>query len=339
MFSGGTVFAQTLGAVGSATIPYTKSTWHIGLQALYLKPSYSDNLSWPAVPYNKTSSQTDHISSHIYSDSYVSNNPAWRWSFEMEASYHFHTDNDLNITWYHLGNRTTLRNVDSIFTITSNPPGTDTVVSQQLAIKPSWDAVNLEFSQHINFNEREQVHFHGGVQYAHIKNNASNVTTSTPIFDINGDYLYSEQLVISTTYNGFGPRIGADFSYQLGRSFVFFANGATALLTGTTTFTQSNNYQLSPPTNVDSRKSSRGSKRALVPELEGKLGVNYTYAMIKGKLTVDVGYMWVNYFNAQTALPAQTLGSDIDNSDITFSDSNFSVQGPYVGLKWLGNFG
>lgn len=297
-------FAGTMGPVctpGNVTVPCENQAWDIGIQALYLQPAYNDELgNYTAAVENASGSQA----------TLHDNAPDWGWGFKLEGSYHFNTGNDLNVNWYHLNdnNKTRTYGTGVITNLTD-------VAQEVYTISPRWDAVNVEFGQHVDFGEMKNIRFHGGVQYARIKTDRS-IIGSTPAVTGGAAYSYSD----SAKFNGFGPRFGMDMSYDVGNGFGVYANGATALLAGTSKFSST----IASNTNaiVLNNPAVSGSRTAIVPELEAKLGVNYTYAMAQGDLTLDAGYMWANYFNAQTT----------DALD----DSDFGIQGPYIGLKWVG---
>ena len=330
----GAAFAGNMGPVcTTGIVPCANTGWGIGVQALYLRPSYSDKLSWAGTNSNTTGSLTiGTTSTTIETDTYVENKPDWSWGFKLESSYHFHTGNDLNLNWYHLGhkiatNYTTTNSTEFNTTQTVPSPITATI-SDAVSIQPIWDAVNLEFGKHVDVSTRQKIRFHGGVQYAYVK-------TNLPSF-INGiDFVSTTQpprLGPTTThesdtakFNGVGPRIGSDMSYDLNRGFAVYANGAATILAGTsqfTTFSTKNSTIPTGPINTFYIVSTNGKKTSLVPELEAKLGLSYSYVMSRGNLTVDGGYMWLNYFRAQT---------------INGQDSNFGIDGAFLELKWLSN--
>ncbi|MCP0914773.1 MULTISPECIES: Lpg1974 family pore-forming outer membrane protein [Legionella] len=306
-FGSSAVFAGTMGPVctpGNVTVPCENTGWAVGIQALYLKPSYSNDLAWLGDVTSATGTTA----------TLVENDPDWSWGFKLEAAYLFGTGNDLNLNWYHLGGKstTTTFTTDSALVFGS-------VDTNSVTIKPRWDAVNLEFGQHVDFGEFKNIRFHGGVQYARINTPVTSVTTSTAggVVTAVGNEGYTAR------YTGFGPRVGADMSYDLGNGLAMYGNAATAVLAGTSKFSSASaSTVVGLPTTTF---SASGSRTAIVPEVEAKLGLMYTYAMAQGDLSLDVGYMWVNYFNALQA-----------DSVFEAGDSDFGVQGPYIGLKWVG---
>ena len=308
--SSSAAFSGTMGPVCSPeniTIPCAQSAWDFGVQALYLKTSYSDVLSWTGA--NQTGAFTLGAPTTV---NFVENNSRWNWGFKLEAGYHFNTGNDVNLNWYHLGHKTntsTFNRSQDAFTIFDDTTHT-------ISIKPEWDAVNLELGQRIDLASIKNIRVHGGVQYARIKTISSGTGTGivagTTLFPTATDTTFN-----NISYNGFGPRIGADLSYGFSmQGLSIYSNLATALLTGTSKFSQQYSDSLGTTVGIS------GSKNMVVPELEGKLGLKYAFNMAQGDLSVDLGYLWINYFNAQT---------------IETAESNFSIQGPYLGLKWLGN--
>ncbi len=316
--SSSAVFAGTMGPVCSAvnvTVPCESTAWDVGGRALYLQPVYSGGgYSYAAVNDNNR---------------YVDYNKNWGWGFMIEGSYHFETGSDANLNWYHFS-----RSANKSYSVT-NAGGLGALVAVSAATNgtvntdPKWDAVNLEFGQHVDFGEKKNIRFHGGVQYARIANTTTldativgSLTSSILPAPLSGTYTASFQR--KPTYNGFGPRIGADMDYEWGNGLGVYANGAMALLAGSSKV--SNSYT----DNQGSQLTQSASKATISPELEAKLGLKYDYAVAQGDLTLDVGWMWVNYWNVTQSV----LGV----GPVTAAqEGDFGVQGLYFGLKWLGN--
>lgn len=303
-FGSSAVFAGTMGPVctpGNVTVPCEATAWDFGVQALYLQPVYDADLGY--VGHSTTNNNTN----------YRDHDPKWGWGFKLEGSYHFSTGNDIDVNWYHLS-----KSHNRSFISDTVNHGDDRNVN--FYAKPQWDAVNFEFGQHVDFGDFKDIRFHGGAQYARIKTGMSKAIydlATTPATLLGTD---SQQM----TFNGFGPRTGMDMAYNWGNGFATYANAAATLLIGTSKFSHSD-IDAADSTNTF---ADRGSKTAMVPELEAKLGATYTFAMANGDLTLDAGYMWLNYFNAQHG---------INFNSTSISESDFALNGPFLGLKWVGN--
>jgi len=308
-FGSSAVFAGSMGPVCSAvnvTVPCEATAWDFGAKALYLKPQVGTNSGY----------------SPVVSTDVVDHAPNYNWGFQIEGSYHFNTGNDLNINWYHLSKSSQAFLGAQPASTFAFPTGVATteLTAASLSTDPKWDAVNIEFGQHVDFGDNKAIRFHGGAQYARLANKTTTSSISTFRGTLVGDATgYAQTTTYSPTYNGFGPRLGMDMSYDWGNGLGIYANGATAILAGTRSFTAT--YA----DNLGNAASSfnNNSRTAIVPAVDAKLGATYTYAMAQGDLTLDAGWMWTNYFNVRANV----------NGDV----SDFGLQGPFVGLKWLGN--
>ena len=301
-FGSSVAFAGTMGPVctpGNVTVPCESQAWDVGIQALYMNVYLNDSYAYPL----NTESTTGTTTTTTYHDA----GPDWGWGFKLEGSYHFNTGNDLTVNWYHLNdneNTTSLRFASL---------GDDFLAARtEYRVDPRWDAVNVEMGQHADFGMFKDIRFHGGLQYARVE--VANTLrgffgTGTGTQVVNGNF--------TSKFSGVGPRVGADYSYNFGNGMAIYANGAAALLVGD----QDADGRVSFA--GDGTERATGSRTTVVPELEAKIGGKYTYAMAQGDLTLDAGWMVANYFNAITS-------PNYDDS------SDFAVQGPYIGLKWVG---
>jgi hypothetical protein len=298
--SSSAVFAGSMGPVctpGNVTVPCERTAWNVGGQALYLDSNTTNGFSY--YPSASTGTYTD-----------LSNQ--WSWGFQIEGSYHFNTGNDLTLSWYRLDTKNN--------TLAVSPTGllgsATTVTSLLASGNMKWNAVNGEIGQAVDFSANSKMRFIGGFQWAQV-NPTSNLTVTRSGIT----RLYS----LSSEYNGFGPRTGLDMNYVFGNGFGIYAKGATTLLVGTSKFNNGGiNNLLNAPL---SSSVFNGSRTNVVPELEAKLGADYTYSMAQGDLTLDAGYMWFNYFN-----PLNTV-----DQNLTPKSSDFGASGPYFGLKYVGN--
>ena len=311
------VFAGAMGPVCNAvnsTVPCQATNWEFGAKALYLEPNVgSEDLF--GIYWDPSANEQQ----------YRNYNPTYSWGFQVEGSYHFNTGNDLNLNWSRV-QKTTTRTMATGPDLNIGLEGVGHLTGPLTStIDPSWNAVNLEFGQHVDYGDNKAIRFHGGLAYARVAADMSLSGTAlpSPLTQRN----LSAIIPNNALYNGFGPRIGTDMSYGLSNGLKFYSNLASALLVGKQQF--SNRVVVvdrNPPTFI-------GSTTAVVPELEAKLGATYTYAMARSNLMLDAGWMWINYFDVslrdkfvfgvRTSVGAETY--------------NFSLQGPYIGLKWLGN--
>lgn len=299
---------------GNVTVPCEKKGWSIGVEGLLVKVGDVGQ-----VTSTTTTTTTGGVTSSTTTNDSL--DPDWDWAFRLEAAYMFGTGNDLNLNWTHFTNLTSQSTVATGINAlyATDVTGADTVATD---IDNKFDAINLEFGQMVNFGEKVSTRFHGGLQFADIRQTlaqSSYVSTAATTYN----YYNNE-----SKYTGIGPRAGADTSYCFGNGVSIFGDFAAALLIGdleTTTSTDS----VSAGTLTNTTSSTSSVSNAIVPEAEARLGLAYTKPMAQGDLRVEAGYELTNYWDASTV-----NGS---TANATADETSFNYQGIFLGLKWMGN--
>lgn len=287
------------------TVPCEATRWDVGVQALYLKPVYSAGRGYE----------------YDTNGQYRNVDGKWDWGYRLEGSYHFNTGNDITMTWVHFGNDTT-RNGYSGFT-----PYSASRVPFGNYSENKFNQVNLVLGQHTDMGASKNARFYGGLQFAKINLDSLNTYSTVPPALIPagvGELRYFRDVM----FNGVGPTIGVDYSYDLPQGFSVTANSAATILSGYSRLNQG--YVLHTLTADGVTNNLAYTNRSLVPSLEAKLGLNYACEFAQGSLNIEGGYWAVNYFNV-----IQTTQPTTDNGIV--APSNYGLYGPYLGLKWVAN--
>jgi hypothetical protein len=237
------------------------------------------------------------------------------------ASNNFNNDIDESSTYYTLINHLTNYDVDSI----------------QAKVDTRYDAGDLLFGQKLTIGQRIQLHPFIGVRYAHIDVQNSFKDTLEP-FPITGDGFEggNETGGLGTTFNGIGPRIGSDAGIILGKGFSIRGRLGLSALIGSdnsnysyvSTFLYSPSSTQVSNTQVVNRDTQ--SKTMVVPELDGRLGLNYKHSLNSTMdLGVEAGWQATNYFQViedpVLNYPGGTPAHD--------KYSDFGLQGPYARVQ------
>jgi hypothetical protein len=280
------------------------SDWGYGGQALVLQPDFSN--------YNFIGDRTT-AAANINDRDFVAKDFKYNWGFKVEAFKHFGGSLDTNLNWYHTGNQYS-QNLPSGTNVWGSSFG-GTVAT---TLKPQWNAINLEVAKTFSFDESGKVRVFTGLQYADIR--LEEITTGT-----SRTVASTIRRQTNTKFQGGGLRAGADVSYAWKKGLSFYANMGAAFLSGRHNFNRDSQQVQGAGILL---QNSSGAANSTIEEFEGKLGVSYQTKLKKSccDLVLDMGWMWVNYFDAVVHGDEGVAGGRTYVSD-------FSQQGLYVGAK------
>ena len=211
-----------------------------------------------------------------------------------------------------------------------------------------YDAGDLVFGQKLDVGQRIRLHPFVGVRYAHIDLTDTGLYTGGR----DGNDSQSENAKIENTFNGIGPRLGTDAQINLGQGFSIRGRlGLSALIGSHSLDSVVTDTDYTASGAVDHNQTGTltfadYSETRVIPEIDGRLGVNYTYTFNSNTaLGFELGWQATNYFNVVSTNPslgdigaADTSGSN-PNSHAgpgTIYDTNmdFGLQGPYARVQF-----
>jgi hypothetical protein len=294
--------------------PDSVGVWTVGLEALYMEPTNSD-FQYAQVNDNSLPTNTFHNKS---------TNSTHDWGGTIDVDYMFPGNSrDVKLSYTHLHMDD---NSGSVSTV-----GTGSSLNEPFGVSPQnfdgargssdndLDAVDLVFGQWIRIGERVDLHPFGGLRYASI--------------DMNDKGTYSDSTdetnygvgKIKSDFSGIGPRAGLDAAVHVGSGVSFVGTVGASLLIGSTDSKMSaTEYTADVATDGYSLKNGEGTH--VIPELDARLGVNYTYNFDPATaLGVELGYQAVNYFDvADKDFIDAAVPNTVNNSE------DFGYHGPYL---------
>lgn len=315
----------------SLKIPSLSSGFDINASILWLQPG-GGNLLYSVLttpfPLQSPSWQNEYIE------------PGFTPSFNIGAGYTFgDTGRDIQLNW------TSMNSNDSAATFADVSIGQFVPPTYQVGpdggfiedsssnVNFQYNTVNLDAGQYIQFGQHLLIRAFGGLNYTQIEENVSSYYTDhSEGFNVNQN-IYSD-------YQGIGPRIGMRTNYDVGYGLGIVGQFAASILVGqqkTSTTYISNSPDLANENNYQT--ISTDNSTLIIPAFDGKLGLSYTHPVDEGSLTVEAGYQGAIYMDAisqaypgSVNVPIQT--GVVDAYTMTTNQSDFSVNGPYVGIDW-----
>jgi hypothetical protein len=329
-------------------IPELAGRLVFGATGYYLQPSATNgDLDYASANQNTTTPFRSNLGD-------ITPNYSWGWGANL--GYIFpQTGNDINLSYMQINSGlgsnllaavipgTSINSLNPIISLPAGYSLFQFINSAGSTVEYDIDQVDLTVGQYINVGCRVRVHPNVGLRYAQIQRKIFQTFTGTDQFSTT----ISEAAGSNETsnYTGIGPLVGVDGSYYLGMGFGFVGHFDAAELIGniqsnlnTTFIGPTATSSLFPTTQVF--PITTPTRDRLVPELDGKLGFDYTYLFnnaANSDLTLEVGWQASKDFNAidrvGATLVPNTIGGALASQTIgARRTDNLSVEGPYATL-------
>jgi hypothetical protein len=324
----------------TVNIPDMNPGFEFNVSALYLQPIAS-NLGW------SVTTTVLPIPSPNWSVNVIA--PDFSPGFNIGSRYFLlNPGTDVQLNWSHLHTSDADEvSVDpssqwvSPFSQTGTPPtqtgqitGISLLKVGNVRLVFNYDSVHLDMGKSINLGSNLQTRLFTGLSALFLKeeiNSTFHGLPNLPIFNFNN----------TSSYNGIGPRLGLNNTYDIYHKIHLVGQLAGSVLYGKMQpaqykFTGTSMELILAGINVNYEGLSNPGVNQLVPALDAKLGLSYTYLIKQtSQLTIELGYMGAVYFDALSSYETNTNVIPIDSGSLSTSSakhthSNFSVGGPYI---------
>ncbi|HVV67865.1 MAG TPA: Lpg1974 family pore-forming outer membrane protein [Gammaproteobacteria bacterium] len=336
----------------SLNIPNLQSGLEITLEGLLVRPDVinSDYATLQDIDLDR--GRRDHFN---FSDnrSVQNVNPSYDFGFRVGLGYIFpDSGNDVQLSWTHfqdtntnstgIGDNEVLVTGAGVPLINPNIFGDEIFgdASANTSLKNQFDAVDLTVGQYVNIGTRLQTRLFGGLRYAYVQQNqTSNYGAFYQRENRDDPFLvYGERDTFNSKFNGLGPRLGFQAAYNVWDCFGVTGSVAGSLLVGkvksssdTDIVVDVEDRRRDEPFSFDINSSSNVWR--VVPELDARLGLNYTWTVgTNSALTLEGGYQVTQYFNAVDKLHNNV--SVLNGVNTTRETSDVGFDGPYLSLNY-----
>lgn len=319
----------------NVTIPQQVGSWSIAVEALYEQVT-NGNFNYASV--NDVAVDIDLANGFIGVDEATkikSVKPNYNWGWKLDLMYNFEGNGrDAQLTWTHYNHHdsSSTTDLDGTFLLGTGFAILPPWEAAEGHTKADYDAVDLMFGQKMDFADKVMVRLSGGVRYVDLRNKDSGDYFLGDFIDGDGNTFVEEEIIYKSQFQGLGPRAAVNTKVQLGGGFSVVGSFGTSLLIGSQKASLNDHIDiliedvLFIEANANAKKTT---STRVVPELDMRLGVNYTYAFNPDTaFGVELGWEAVNYFNVKDT----SLVGYFDTVSGA-EETDFGLQGPYLRLQ------
>jgi hypothetical protein len=334
------------------SVPLLPGGFVVGATAYYLQPSDSNgDLDYAII--------SGFAAAPAFFSEIKAVEPEYDWGWGVNVGYIFPgTGNDINASWFHLDTEET-DTVGSLavpfvgpgiaFVDPAHVLDNDLEFGNYARGRAEYDIdqVDVTGGQYINVGCRLILHPNAGVRWTSLDRELKARYAET--FFPAGVTFFDDELFTKdeSEFSGVGPLAGIDATYYIGWGLGAVAHFDTALLVGDVDDKlDALHIERDFPTGVVvgsvESELKTDSNRRVVPVLDGKLGLDWTYVFnntTDSDLTLEVGYQVSNYFNAVDRIEG-VVGSVDAAGNFTSAlaaahfTSDVGLNGPYVNLTF-----